>query len=113
MNRLHQITLTQFRNYTSGSYTFSENITCITGPNGSGKTALLDAIYYLCYTKSYFSSQQQHSVKNGTDGFRIEGKFDQHTIVVKWKGGKKEVSADGALYEKVADHIGKYSAVMI
>ena len=117
LNTLYKITLTQFRNYGLASFSFPDKITCITGPNGSGKTNLLDAIYYLCYTKSYFTAQQQHTVQSGTDGFRVEGEFRQadreETIVCKWKAGKKEVIAGGAVYERMADHIGKYAAVII
>ena len=118
MNTIKKITLIQFRNYSSSSFDFIAPITCITGPNGSGKTNLLDAIYYLCYTKSYFSAYQQNSVKNGTDGFRVEGVFgkDEERVEVvscKWKNGKKELCADGVEYEKIQDHIGKYAAVMI
>lgn len=117
MKRLKKITLAQFRNYSAASFQFSERITCITGPNGSGKTNLLDAIYYLCYTKSYFSAYQQNTAQNGTDGFRVSGEFEQDErvegISCKWQQGKKEVAANGVEYEKITDHIGKYAAVMI
>jgi DNA replication and repair protein RecF len=107
----------QFRNYSSASFEFNAPVTCITGPNGSGKTNLLDAVYYLCYTKSYFSSYQQNSVQKGMDGFRVEGVFQQggrdETIACKWKQGKKEIWANGVEYEKLTEHIGKYAAVMI
>lgn len=117
MKRLKKITLAQFRNYSAASFQFSERITCITGPNGSGKTNLLDAIYYLCYTKSYFSAYQQNTAMSGTDGFRVAGEFEQEKgeelVSCKWQQGKKEVAANGVEYEKVTDHIGKYAAVMI
>ncbi len=117
LNSLLKISLTQFRNYSFAAFEFPKQITCITGANGSGKTNLLDAVYYLCYTKSYFTSQQQHTAQTGTDGFRVEGEFAQgerrEIITCKWRGGKKEVAADGAEYERPADHIGKYAAVMI
>lgn len=79
---------------------------------------MLDAIYYLCYTKSYFSAYQQHSVKSGTDGFRLEGllcnnEHNEENIICKWKSSKKEISSNGVDYEKINDHIGKYAAVMI
>ena len=92
-------------------------MTCITGPNGSGKTNLLDAVYYLCYTKSYFTAYQQNSVQNGLEGFRVTGQFQKNgkeeTISCKWKAGKKEIYNNDVEYEKITDHIGTYSAVMI
>ena len=117
MHTIKKITLYQFRNYNVTSQAFLQSVTCITGANGSGKTNLLDSIYYLCYTKSYFTSYQQNIVQKGTDGFRVEGVFEcdgeSETISCKWKQGKKEVMSDGVEYEKVTDHIGKYAAVMI
>jgi DNA replication and repair protein RecF len=117
LNSINKISLVRFRNYSSADFEFSAPVTCITGPNGSGKTNLLDAVYYLCYTKSYFSSYQQNSVKNGFDGFSVTGSFnrDRHIEVIrcKWKAGKKEIYKNDVEYEKITDHIGVYSAVMI
>lgn len=110
---IKKITLVQFRNYSSRTFEFDAGVTCITGPNGSGKTNLLDGVYYLCYTKSYFTAYQQQCVKLGLDGFRVEGAFDNEVIACKWQLGKKELKANGVEYEKPTDHIGKYAAVMV
>ncbi|HEX4374243.1 MAG TPA: AAA family ATPase, partial [Puia sp.] len=56
---LKNISLVQFKNYKQSSFDFTERIVCISGNNGVGKTNLLDAIYYLCFTKSYFSRSDQ------------------------------------------------------
>lgn len=113
MSFLNKISLTQFRNFDFGTFVFNAPVTGITGLNGSGKTNLLDAIYYLCYTKSYFQSREINNVQHGTQGFRVEGTFEEEQIVCKWREGKKTIEHDGVLYEKVTDHIGKYCAVMI
>ena len=117
LNTLNKITLIQYRNYTSGSFEFNSPVTCIAGANGSGKTNLLDAVYYLCYTKSYFTSYQQNSVQTGMDGFRVTGGFTRQgkdeVISCKWKAGKKEIYRNEVEYEKLTDHIGIYSSVMI
>lgn len=117
MHTIKKILLYQYRNYGGAEFHFKAPVTCISGPNGSGKTNLLDAVYYLCYTKSYFSALHQNAVLFGTEGFRIEGFFEKGSkteiIACKWKQGKKELFADGQEYEKVNDHIGKYAAVMI
>lgn len=117
LNTIKKITLLQFRNYSSASFEFILPVTCITGPNGSGKTNLLDAVYYLCYTKSYFTAYQQNIAQKGIDGFRVEGSFTHgdknDAIACKWKQGKKEITSGGVEYEKPTDHIGRYAAVMI
>ncbi len=117
MTILNKISLFQFRNYSQEAFQLDNSVTCITGANGSGKTNFLDAVYYLCYTKSYFSASVQQSAQHNTDGFRIEGIFSKNerleTIVCKYKNAKKEVSAGNVLYEKMSDHIGKFTAVMI
>lgn len=86
-----------------------------------GKTNLLDAIYYLCYTKSYFQKREINNVLNGKEGFRIEGNWlkqqsatekpDKTTCI--FKGGKKSFLEKGIAYDRVSDHIGKYHAIMI
>ena len=74
MLRLNNISLIQFKNYLSRSISFTERIVCISGRNGIGKTNLLDAIHYLCFTKSYFTRDANNILK-GYDGFRLEGEF--------------------------------------
>lgn len=118
MSYLQKITLTQFRNFERQAFSFEGPVTGITGLNGVGKTNLLDAIYYLCYTKSYFQSRELNNVQKGKDGFRVTGSFErtpglQEEISCLWRDGKKSIEHDQAPYEKVTEHIGKYSAVMI
>jgi DNA replication and repair protein RecF len=114
---LRKISLFQFRNYRQSAYNIDFRATCICGKNGSGKTSLLDAIYTLCYTKSYFSATVQPTIMQGTEGFRIEGLFENNakteSVVCKYKNAKKEMSCNGVLYDKQSEHIGKYAAVMV
>ena len=113
MSLLKKIALTQFRNFDIETFAFNSKIVGITGLNGAGKTNLLDAIYYLCYTKSYFQNREINNVKYDTNGFRVEGNFENETIICKWKEGKKTIEHNGIVYEKITEHIGKYSSVMI
>lgn len=117
MTLLRKISLFQFRNYAQSSYDLDFPVTCICGKNGSGKTNLLDAVYTLCYTKSYFSATVQPTIMQGTDAYRIEGLFKNtektESVVCKYKNAKKEISCAGVVYEKQSEHIGKYAAVMV
>ena len=113
-----QISLTQFRNYSFEQFVFSKNIIGIHGRNGCGKTNLLDAIYYLCFTKSSFNRPDNQSVKEGDIGFRIDGSFEKDNeekkvVCILRENNRKEFSVDGEAYNKFSSHIGKYPCVMI
>ena len=73
MLRLTKISLTQFKNYSFSAFSFTERVVGICGLNGKGKTNLLDAVYYLCFTKSYFSKTDSANSQFEKDGFRLEG----------------------------------------
>lgn len=51
----------------------SLNLIC--GPNASGKTSLLEAIYLLGTGRSYRTKQLEHLQRHGTDGFSAHGKI--------------------------------------
>src|SRR5207249_8253062 len=100
MSTLSKITITQFRNYSIASFQFNERIIGICGLNGKGKTNLLDAIYYLCFTKSFFSKTNTLNIQFGTDGFRLEGYFDEQKIVcIQRNNGKKDLLLNDVPYE--------------
>ncbi|MGG9972169.1 DNA replication/repair protein RecF [Ferruginibacter sp. SUN002] len=114
MLRLTKITLTQFKNYDFTAFNFTERVIGICGLNGKGKTNLLDAIYYLCFTKSYFTKTDSLNTKFDTDGFRLEGILNDTKIVCINRGvGKKEFLLNDIPYSKYSEHIGKFPAVMI
>lgn len=90
----------------------------IGGNNGVGKTNLLDAIYYLCFTKSYFTRSDQQNVQKGAAGFRIEGHFEKtgqltDIVCILRETGKKEFLSAGEPYEKFSHHIGRFPCVII
>lgn len=118
MLSITDISLVQFKNYDQASFPFRERVIGICGNNGIGKTNLLDAIYYLCFTKSYFTSRDQQSVRKGAAGFRIQGHFNREgqttdIVCILRETGKKEFLSDGEPYEKFSRHIGRFPCVII
>lgn len=118
MLRLQHLSLVHFKNYANRSFTFSKRVTGICGRNGAGKTNLLDAIHYLCFTRSYFSRLDAGNIKQGETGFRIEGEFSRQgktekAVCILRETGRKEFSINEAGYDKFSKHIGHYPCVVI
>lgn len=115
---LRSISLLQFKNYTNRPFDFSERVVGICGNNGVGKTNLLDAIHYLCFTKSYFARTDINTVQQGKNGFRLEGNLvlqdkPEKAICILRENGKKEFSVNEQGYDKFSQHIGRYPCVII
>ena len=119
---LDSLHLLFFKNYDEANLAFSPGINCFIGDNGSGKTNLLDAIHYLALTKSAFTTTDAQSIKQDGDFFVVKGRFSSpppalplsETIQVSLRQGqKKTLTHDKQPYERMADHIGRYPAVLI
>ncbi|MFN8268461.1 MAG: DNA replication and repair protein RecF [Chitinophagales bacterium] len=109
--------LTNFKNCQSEMVQFSPKLNFIVGNNGIGKTNLLDAIYYTCLTKSYFTTDFMLPNFSNTY-FRIETHLmlnsDNQTVEIKYlKQEKKEVFINKVKMEKQAEYIGRFPCVII
>jgi DNA replication and repair protein RecF len=118
MLMLKSLNLIQFRNYVQQQFGFTHRIVGIVGPNGTGKTNILDALYYLSFTKSYFSRPDAQNVHHDHQGMRIEGSyiFGQNEVSITCilrENLKKEFYFDETPYTKLSQHIGKVPCVMI
>uniref|UniRef100_UPI004047A31F DNA replication/repair protein RecF n=1 Tax=Roseivirga sp. TaxID=1964215 RepID=UPI004047A31F len=115
---LESIGLHNFKNYESLNVAFSPEINCFVGKNGSGKTNLLDAIYYLCITRSAFNPQDNQCTLHGEDFFSLKGKMNlgerTSTIVCGMQLGKKKlIKLDDKPYKKASEHLGRFPVVLI
>ena len=118
---LETLHLLFFKNYEEANLRLSPHINCFIGDNGSGKTNLLDAIHYLCLTKSAFNASDSQTIKQGEEFFVVRGRFraDASTSaseVIQCSlrtGQKKVVSHDKQPYERISDHVGRYPVVLI
>lgn len=108
LNSLHII---QFKNYENSKVNFCPRFNFITGLNGMGKTNLLDAIYYMGMTKSFFHNRDTLNVLQGKDFFRLEASLqnglEDSELVVKVKPGDLKIfEYDGRKYDQLMEHVG-------
>jgi DNA replication and repair protein RecF len=113
-----ELQLCNFKNHKRFECAFSEGIHLITGPNGSGKTALLDALYTACLTKSAFNASDEQQVTFGESYYLIKARFQREEmrteISLGWqKGSGKALLTNGKAEKTLATHVGKYPVVLI
>lgn len=115
LSRLHVL---NFRNHREAEVDLCDEVNCFTGPNGTGKTNLLDAVYYLALGKSYFEPVDQHNILHGEELFMVQGTMrteegDDGILCSVRRGQRKILSRNRKEYDRLADHVGRYPVVMI
>ena len=115
---LKTLSLLNYKNFDSKSFTFDSKINCFVGKNGIGKTNVLDAIYHLSFGKSYFNPVATQNIKHNEEFFVVDGEYDKddksEKIIVSLKRGQKKIiKRNSKAYEKFSDHIGLVPLVII
>lgn len=115
---LHRIILHDFKNVADAELEFSSGVNCVVGNNGTGKTNLLDAIYYLSMTKSYFSQSDQYVIRHGCEeaiatGFYRMDNDCEEKISAAIRKGDKVIRRGEKNYSRFSEHIGLIPIVMV
>ena len=115
---LNSLSLINFKNITQLEITLSNRVNCFIGNNGQGKTNLLDAIYHLSYTKSFFNSIDSQNIMFDQSFYVIQGNVSNQEeefslYCALKKADKKVFRKNKKIYKKLADHIGLFPVVMI
>lgn len=115
---LNKLSLINYKNILSKDFALDCKINCFVGNNGVGKTNVLDSIYHLAMSKSYFHSLSSQTINHDAEFMLIEGHFSkgeksENIICSLKKGQKKILKRNGKIYKKFSDHIGLIPVVMI
>jgi DNA replication and repair protein RecF len=102
-----RVQLRDFRNYELADVGLADGLTVIAGPNGSGKTNLLEAVYFGASGRSPRTSNERELVRRGASVARVvvetRGEDAEHRIEVGFEPGEpKHLSVDGASVDSLA-----------
>lgn len=93
--RITSLTLRQFRCFDNYKVNLDHFVNLIKGPNGIGKTSLLEALSYTLTARSFKAQSTQQVIKHGTDSCSIigqlEGAGESEVITVLMSSEKKVV----------------------
>ncbi|MEM2144072.1 MAG: DNA replication and repair protein RecF [Candidatus Jordarchaeaceae archaeon] len=116
---LKNLALRNFRKYNEYSFNFTDSLNLIYGINGSGKTSILEAIYYLSLTKSFRTNYDLEAIKKDCEFFRIAGTFSQKDgfnkrVVINYsKSAGKRLVVDSKVVQNKLEHLGKIKVVLL
>ena len=112
------LSLASFKNIESAQLAFSPKINCFLGRNGMGKSNLLDALYFLSYTKSFSGLTDAQLIRRG-DGFAmLRGHYsrrglDEELSAALRPGRRKSFRRGGKEYKRLSEHIGAFPLVLL
>ena len=78
--RLTHLELTNHRNIAHAELNPDPHLTVLCGPNGQGKTNLLEAVWLLTGGKSFRGSKDAELIQRGCDFSVIEGTFETQDV---------------------------------
>jgi DNA replication and repair protein RecF len=115
---LRSLHLRAFRAHAETTCTLAPSVNLLYGPNGAGKTNVLEAVHYLCLTKSFTASRDRYAVRKGAPYFELEGTFagvrqqpmDVRLAYVPGEG--KSMFVNGAELDRLADIVGVLPVVI-
>jgi len=115
---LNHITILNYKNIKEAELDFSPNINCFVGSNGEGKTNVLDAIYFLSFTKSATNAIDSQNVRHGEEFFMIQGLYELNGNMEEVSCGlklhqKKQFKRNKKAYKKLAEHIGLLPLILV
>ncbi|MDR9419536.1 DNA replication/repair protein RecF [Gracilimonas sp.] len=111
--------LLNFRNHIDTKIEWAPHLNVITGPNGSGKTSLIDAIHYLCMSRSFVSNSDMYVVNQDESYFMIKGHFEgqirsEFDVACSYsRGDGKKIFVNDSPLEKLSDLIGMVPVVTL
>ena len=113
---LKNLQLSNFRSYKCCRLDFSAESVVFCGPNGIGKSNLLEAIFFLSILRSFRTGSVRELVKIGEREFRIEGEIFQEnyteSIAVEQRaGGMRKLTIDRIPVRRSSEFIREFRAV--
>ncbi len=115
--QISKLSLRDFRNHKNLVLSFLPGATTIVGPNGKGKTNIVEAVHYLATLSSHRVSQDGPLIHSGSTTAQIAATVNKHgrqaqvDLIINYPGVNK-VSLNGAGLTKPKDLLGLVSTVI-
>ena len=115
---LERLSILNYKNISQAELLFSPGINCFIGSNGEGKTNIIDAIYFLSFTKSSTNSVDSMNIRHGEDYMMLKGEYDiegkKEAVSCGIKAHqKKQFRRGDKPYKRMSEHIGLLPLILV
>ena len=86
---IKSLSISNFRNHSSKSFSFNPGINVISGPNTSGKTNIVEAVYYLSLARSFRGADDEDLVAHNAEYAEILA--EKKKLYGEYREAKKEM----------------------
>jgi len=112
---LEALRLYTFRNYDDQVFSFSPGINGVFGPNGSGKTNILEAISLISTGRSFRNASTSEMTNYNAQGFSVDGRIDKKGLPTKmtlqFDGTQKKTKINTNEYSYFSAVLGNFPTV--
>ncbi|MBQ6559892.1 MAG: DNA replication/repair protein RecF [Erysipelotrichaceae bacterium] len=109
---IKELKLYNYRNYSRKNITFDPKLNIIIGPNGIGKTNILESIIVVSNTKSFRTNNDQNLIKKDSEFSKIELSSDTDRFKVVLGNKNRSLYINDVLIKKSSEFIGKLNAIL-
>lgn len=98
---LERLQISNFRNFGAIDLEFDDGINLLSGANGSGKTSILEAIYFLTHGRSFRTSSINRIIHHDTSSFTLFGLFTHQAQlksqagIIRYRNGECRIKVNG------------------
>ena len=121
---LKRLSILNYKNIREATLELSPKMNCFIGPNGVGKTNVLDAVYYLSFCRSASNPIDSQVIRHDEPFCMIEGLYEadgqqqpsdgQELVSCGMKRGvKKHFKRNKKEYRRLSEHIGLIPLVVV
>jgi DNA replication and repair protein RecF len=107
------------RAHEDSTYSFVAGVNLLHGPNGVGKTNVLEAVHYLCLAKSFITSSDRYALRMGADFMQLDAEVttdrrgEEKLRFVFVPGDGKRLLVNGVPLDRLVDVVGRFPVVVL
>lgn len=107
------------RAHADSRYAFTDGVNLLHGPNGIGKTNILEAVHYACLGKSFLAGSDRYALRIGAESMLLDAvvhtdrRGEERIRMTYVPGQGKRILVNGGALDRLVDVVGRFPVVVL